>query len=279
MKKVPESAERVLALRKASGLDQKEFAGKLGVARSLVSACEAGKKLSVEMCVRLGNLAASRKRYSDADWFWEKAGIDGRAMLSASYERLKSQFEPSGKFSIPPTQKVPQGRDSLPLHFPASMISNPANTTYVRLSDVWYSPLFESGGLLVIDESETDFRRLQGACVAFYRSEEAATIEINSMPAKGRYIAELRAKGRPVPMGSTERTQMTRSGVFAAWLLGKEKNGEISVMVPSRFGPLLRDTVLGGDILGGDPIALGRVIAWIPDVRDSRAEPGGGEKK
>jgi len=266
------TGERLKQLRPKLAPKQAELAKVLEVDQSLISAWEGGKdKPSPQMWLKLGNLAARKGLSTDALWCFEKAGAERDALPLVTREILRERVA-SGEQEeirfIKPTSKIDQDAATSPpvqLQFPASMIPNPQETRYVRVSDRFLAPLFEPGDTLVIDESETDISKLEGACVAIY--DPGNPIEVDVTVAGGN-------KG----VRQTASYSYGHKGVFAAWLLRDEKEeekGELTVSTPSRLGTLFRDHLgITGNLLEEGAIILGRVLAWIPGARDSRTEEG-----
>jgi len=153
-------------------LSQSEFAKKVRVPRSKLSEYEGGKKPSIEMLLKLGNFAAKEKRYSDARWFFEEAGVNAGAFPPVTREILKGHVasgQPEELRFIRPTSKISHHVAESPIQFPASMIPNPQATTYVRLSDLEMRPAFDRGDVFIIDESETNILDLHESLIVARR--------------------------------------------------------------------------------------------------------------
>ncbi len=241
---------------------QEDFAGHLGVDQSLISAWEGGlDKPSPQMWLKLGNLAAQLGHPSATRWCWKEAGMDTGVLPQVYHEILKDisgTAEPGEFRVVNPTSKIEQDAGAPPLRFPSSMIPNPEKTCYVRISRRLLAPLLEPEGTLIIDESETAIEKLEGACVAIYDPAKT-NIEIDVVTAGtgDRFT-------RPLPI--------LHEGVFAAWVLREENGDRLAASFPSRYGSIYRDPLVTASRLSVGAIILGRVIAWIPAARDSRAE-------
>lgn len=85
-------ANRIAALRKHLGLLQTQFADLFGVTQAAVSQWESGyREPSGQIYIRMGNLAND----GDCVWFWERGGVDIRAI-----ERwIASRKSPANKSS------------------------------------------------------------------------------------------------------------------------------------------------------------------------------------
>lgn len=105
VKRSDDAPAKIRALRTALGLNQQKFATALEVSKTAVSAWERGLyEPSPETYVRLGNLANS----AEVLWFWEKAGIDKRIVLSVAGQLLRENDAPptSGQIASVPELDV-----------------------------------------------------------------------------------------------------------------------------------------------------------------------------
>ncbi len=85
-KRSKDAPAKIRALRKALDLNQEQFAAALEVSKTAVSAWERGLyEPSPETYIRLGNLA----NCSEVLWFWEKAKIDRKVLLSVAGQLLR----------------------------------------------------------------------------------------------------------------------------------------------------------------------------------------------
>jgi hypothetical protein len=269
--------EQMKALRTVLNLSQKGLAEKIKFSRVLVIACENGdRKLSTDMNVRLGNLAFENEYHEVARYFWGQAGVNLGAINTVVLKSIGKQTPAGALWKIPHTTKVrPHDGDDSPLMFPISRLPNPKAATYVRLDDNWYAPLFRSGDVMVVDESETDVVKLKGECVVCYRSPESAkthhhVFDAGIFPAGEKVFSRTKKEGTHV-----EGMQISRSGVFAAWLLtdlreSMRKKEVINPLVPSRLGGLLTEEIYIAppDVRAPhakDFVIVGRVLAWLPD--------------
>ena len=154
-------AARIKRLR-SDDQTQVSFAKELGVSRSLVAKCEAGRKPTRDMYMRLGNLAARRDELSEARWFWGKGGVDSEGLqkLGAQAFDERKRDVPSDQITSihpllekwnPPGTTVPFARSRIP---------HELHTHYVHVPDGSMSPTFRPGDVLVIDAFETDLAKL-----------------------------------------------------------------------------------------------------------------------
>jgi transcriptional regulator with XRE-family HTH domain len=180
MRRSTEFPGKIKALREATGMNQVAFAEALGVARSLLAACESvsskSRKPSTDMLVRLGSVAAEERRYDDAKWFWEKAGMSTSALDNLIDLRVREKAASAGDF-IEISALDPAIKEIVP--FPARLLKNPASTRFLRLrttrkvftiADTEFGPStapFSAGDTLLIDPSKTDLRSIgQGALIS-----------------------------------------------------------------------------------------------------------------
>jgi len=283
--KKSESSRRLAALRKAAEMNQGQFSKALGVAQSLVSACEGGIKTpSSDLAVRLGNLAAELKLYDAAIWFWRQAGVRVEAMVPVAKELLNKLDAPiiQGKLtSVPPSKLTVQAsEEGRRLLFPTSLLPNPAAAGYVKVLGDSLLPMFKNGDALVIDESETRIWNLVGSYVAMFRHtrklhvpdairEKLRDAEVAQYPELARYP--------------------DRMGLFAGWL--RSKPGQVTTLTleaPSQLGSMASEQVAfeiapisGGSVrrrieLPGFSV-LGRVVAWV-DLRGKLLPRENGKK-
>jgi len=254
-----QSASEIKKLRINAHLNQSQFARQVGVPRSLVSEWEAAKKEPTrETNTLLGNFAEKNDDHASALRFWAKAGT-----------KLRGDGSEAGRsgevIAVPYTKKIEASSRTPSLRFPSWMIPNPGKTTYVRLSDQLYAPLLQPGDVVLIDESQVDLEKLEGACVAFHRQDEGLEVH-------------LQEAGTGKKLGVQRFPSTARLGVFAAWLV---KEGEqIVVKVPSRLGALMTDHVhYVPGIIDENLTVLGRVVAWAPAIRDDPSRIRRGRKR
>jgi hypothetical protein len=209
-------------------MNQDEFAKKIRIARSLVSACEGdGREPSTYMYVRMGNFAVSLKLYSLAAWFWEQAGVEAESMLSfAAQDR--------DRMAVPPTSgeiaRVRPGRSDLQVDraaksptympLPADTVPNAPSTSYLLVEDDAMLPMFKRGDILVIDSSETDLWKLEGSWVAIRGNPSGPT-------AREKAIIEREKTKLPHLMGDIYADSLTfkTAAVIAGVLLREVETG------------------------------------------------------
>lgn len=163
MKKIREIGERVRDLRKARRETQTEFAKALGVTQPMVSGWESGKgeEPSTGAYLRLGNLAA----YPDNLWFWEQAGIERQAMLSAVEKVVQERLAipPSGSFvQVPCVRKSTKGIEPAgrSVSVPREFVANPASTVCLIVDEKTATATVPCGDLIVLDTSQNDAKDL-----------------------------------------------------------------------------------------------------------------------
>ncbi len=291
-----EIGERLKELRSKLVSKQAELAELLEVDQSLVSAWEGGiDKPSPQMWLKLGNAAAEKELSAEARWCFGEAGIKPEALLFVANQRRKEQTAPAEANEvapISPSQRVPEQAALPPLRLPSRWIPNVETTRYVLLTDRYRNPLFRAGDTLVIDESETNWLKLLGACVALYlplpkETEPVSKAEKNIVAAAGL---------------NAEKVEFTRQGgVSAAWLfrgaiVATEERGAgapVYALKPYRSrisevagwgvrfsdNGMVEDSTFETSLLGSEgealeekPIILGRVVAWIPQTGSASPE-------
>jgi transcriptional regulator with XRE-family HTH domain len=282
----PDWPDKIKALRSAMGMSQKEFAEALGVGQPVVSAWEQGHyKPSAEKYATLGNLA----RFPDSMWFYERTGVDRESLLKATDE-LRAPAARGEVVHIHPIKRLEQGRGATePLAFPASMIPSPAATSYLRVTDGFLRPTFNEGDILIVDESEMDLRRLEGAFIAVYRPEfrdAAGRRRFESF--KASVIKEHGEKEleKAIEAG---KNPFERVGLFGGWLRtvlhapeGPAEGTrpvyvEFVIDAPSKQGALVSRVIANSHLTSQglyseprpnlDLLILGRVLAWISDPK------------
>jgi transcriptional regulator with XRE-family HTH domain len=199
MKNLSQAAELIKALRVAKGKTQAQFAAILGVTQPMVSAWEGGSdEPSREMFAKLGNLAS----YPDNLWFWQQAGIDQQAMLSAAEQVLKEGGAPATEREITrvrPYQQTGQATEGPDLVLPARFVSNPLSTRYLVIDGKLASAIFPIGDVVVLDvsaEKAVDLRPLWGEIVLvdLTRPKDTAGLRMTEFWKEGLNIGRLRCK-------------------------------------------------------------------------------------
>jgi hypothetical protein len=262
-----ESKRKIRELMVASKIgDQGLFAKALGVAQSLVSACLAGKEPSVAMYQKLGIFASENRLYSEAIWFWSRAGQPISAILPVAEHVLKQQrrvARPDEMALIQPLREAGETGDTL--SFTISLIRNPGSTRYVRARDDFQQ--LRRGDVLLIDESEINADALTGACVAIYRSPDQETFSEAYFKLR-RGIAEGASAKDLETLVEYGQTPFEHMGVYAGWL--REREDAFFVDAPSRLGVLMSRMIAhraaNKIFVNGDLKILGRVVAWIENI-------------
>lgn len=125
--------EQIKAVRALLRMDQKEFAGALGVTQSAVSAWELGKyPPSGELLLKLGNLADLPR----AIFFWTRAGIDLAWMLSAvGFILSRHGVAPTADQIAKVPELLPRWRSPIAAYLDAArMLPSAPNNELLRLS-------------------------------------------------------------------------------------------------------------------------------------------------
>lgn len=154
----PEIARRISLLRAERGEKQEEFAKRLGVSQTTVSAWEKGKSYPLpEAWLNLSTLA----RDEDRAWFWKRGGQGLDKMILAAANYLKNRRRPAEKgelIRIAPLDA--QGADIL---LPAERVPNPDSTSYIVLESPTCGDALARSDIVVIDrlDSEKDPRSLE----------------------------------------------------------------------------------------------------------------------
>lgn len=194
-------------------MNQAKFAKELGVTHPLVSLSESGdREPSTDMLVRLGKFAVNKRRYEDAKWFWEKAGIDMKALDPFIDEQMRQRrATPAGgntsATSVVEVKPLDPSVDET-IFFPENLLPNPASTRFLRvdvheknrkhvksggqfadihaLSEAWQN--FNDGDILLIDTADVDLEQMgNGTCVV-------------SVTTKGRTYLLLVGALSPIPL-------------------------------------------------------------------------------
>ncbi len=162
----PPWLEKIESLRGGLGLDQAEFAERLGMTPAAVSFWGRGnKEPSAKTYLLLGNLA----EYPDCLWFWQRAGLDPArlARITPSLEkRLKAITAPTGDvIRLPLLRDVthsgapalaPPEEIEMWVPVPTWLVSNPATTYCLRPPTEETSTL----NLFLVDAIETKIDKL-----------------------------------------------------------------------------------------------------------------------
>ncbi len=150
-----EVCERIKALRLKLGLNQEQFAQKVGVTQPTVSGWEASEDSipSSESFMRMGNLAG----FPDAFFFWGQGGLDAQAMLSYAEQLLKERGAPPQEgeiVRISSIRKTAEGTENLDRLVPVPPVANPGSTICLIVDDSAASPGVRSGDAIVLDTSQ-----------------------------------------------------------------------------------------------------------------------------
>jgi DNA-binding XRE family transcriptional regulator len=266
-----ESAIKIRALRDAIGVGQVAFAKTIGVARSLVAACEGGSRTpSTDFLVRLGNLAAENRHYIEAEWFWREAGV--RRMLPAAVHLLKQMESPISHGAItnvPPSKFARQERDAgrwLP--FPTHLLTTPLAAAYITVADDSLRPMFKRDDVLVLDESERDPWTMVGGYIAAYRHTSW-----------NKHVRAMREMLTDQEFSQLLSLRQDRLGLYAGWVRSNMREGSavLTIEAPNSLGGVSSEVIAfdaapleGGSIRRRIEMPefsiLGRVVAWV-DMR------------
>jgi transcriptional regulator with XRE-family HTH domain len=153
MKKDRQIGQRIKKFREDHYPNQKALAEALGVGQTVVSAWETGDNMpSSEAWAKLGNVAP----YPENLWFWQEAGIDQQAMLSAAEQVLKEGGAPATEGEITrvgPYQQTGQASEGPDLVLPARFVGNPLSTRYLVIDDKLANAIFPPGDVVGLDVS------------------------------------------------------------------------------------------------------------------------------
>jgi len=152
-----ETCDRIKGLRSKLGLNQEQFAQKVGVTQPTVSGWEASEESipSSESFMRMGNLAG----FPDAFFFWGQGGLDAQAMLSYAEQLLKERGLPPQEgeiIRISSIRKTAEGTENLDRLVPFPGVANPGSTICLIVDDSAASPGVRSGDAIVLDTSHSD---------------------------------------------------------------------------------------------------------------------------
>jgi DNA-binding XRE family transcriptional regulator len=294
MKKNLNVGDRIKALREARGISQVKFADLVGVSPPTVSRWEAGEVVPPsEACVRFGNLAA----YPENLWFWQRAGIDTRTMLSTAEQILKergAQPSPDEIVYAPRSSGDRSGAEEagvlIPL--PAEFVPNPLSTRCLVVDEKISNPIFPIGDVIFLDESANsaqDLRPLWGEIVLVHltRPQDTRGLRMTQHWKDGLNIGRLLCRrshtgdglywaatlgpfddadkwlsweGR-IWVGTWNhefRAKALQTGVDRDWLRKAEAEAALQAPIQMRLAPGCR--------------LLGRVIGWLRSPEQKLAE-------
>ncbi len=155
-KKHSESGQMIRLLRESLGDRQIDFAKRLEVTQPMVSAWEAGRDVpSSTFFLRLGSLAP----YPKSMWFWEQAGMNEQAILSAAQGLLKKRSALPAENEIiwvPRFRETLQERESAgpPIPLPKEFIPNPASTVCFVVDSEATAVLDSPHAVFILDETD-----------------------------------------------------------------------------------------------------------------------------
>lgn len=234
-------SSKIRALREVTGMNQVSFANDLGVARSLLAACEGDSRKpstrepSTDLLVRLGNVAAKALRYDDANWFWEKAGLNRDSLDSLLSERLRQKSAPISEFifiaSIDPD-------DSETIPFPSHLLTDAPSTRFMRLPDSM-PPFGRSDLVLVLTKAPSVLELEDG---------DLLLVGISKTPWK-LFGSEI---------GTLTREQVSTDGPRVHFSIEKFHGGGMLVAMSEKPGHLQVLT----------PV-LGKVVSWVHATGDA----------
>ena len=231
-------------MRTALKMTQITFAKALGTARSMLAACETDAKRGrppLSLLIALGNVAAAKQLYDDAEWFWAEAGLQPQGMTRTVIALLKERGAPTtvGRRTGVPRNKIIYRDQDGPnrIDIQTDFLPDPLSCSFAIVPDESLRPLFNRNDVVVIDESETDLWKLVGDCVALYR---AASWIRNVQEAREKLSdAEYQALSRE--MGA----RIDRLGLHVGWLRVSEREGAKSLLLesPTPFGGMAQEVV------------------------------------
>lgn len=131
---------------------QASFARRLGVGQSTVSALERDDerhKPSAELLFKLGSLAQDPQQ---AIWFWEKAGLDRRAILAVAEKIRKGRSGAAREGDVVRVGALPGTEDIGEILVDRAIAKNPDFTYYFKV-DEGASQLVLLPGIVIIDTS------------------------------------------------------------------------------------------------------------------------------
>lgn len=191
-------------LRNLLGGTQQEFSDRLGVSRPQVSRWEKGtEEPSNEKLIALGNLAdetllywqenpvppgkipllSNLAEYPDSHWFWERAGIDLKAIRRSIRREVATQADHSSAISttllpsldtaaLMQLTKENAGLDAVEkveaIPFPSLLVSEPSSTVCIRATDRVGGSLFIAGDLVLVRWLRSDPVNLLDCLVAVF---------------------------------------------------------------------------------------------------------------
>lgn len=284
-----QTGAKIKELRDKLGLNQVQFAGKVGVTQPTISSWEAGDKdraPSSEALMKLGNLAP----YPDCIWFWSQAGMDGQAILSTAEKLLKERSAPPVEgeiFRVPCIRRVGQKEEQTgeTFPFPLNSLLYPRWARCLVVDENSASPWVLSGGRVVFDTPEAnseDTLSFQDEIVAVDRDAEVSQArigpEIWTGWQGGLLIGRLRFKrySRPLHMpglqhGSHQEMRVATVGSLGDNQLDWEPRGE-SILVGESQLPARRGRVTGPGIPYQEEDV--RVFSEAEKVANMRLYPG-----
>lgn len=152
-----EISGRISGLRAQLRKTQKEFAELAGVTQPAVSDWESEQGSSfpsAESYARLGNLAS----YPENLWFWQRAGMDQDAMLSAGLQLFKERGElaVSKSLAVRPLLNILSADPQDFWYVDARLVPNPATVAYYKLDKPLHgklNPPRKYGDIILLDTS------------------------------------------------------------------------------------------------------------------------------
>jgi transcriptional regulator with XRE-family HTH domain len=279
--------KRLQQLRLSLHLNQKEFAKKLGVAQSLVSAWERGKRRGRRPSsgLLLKFAAFPTLDHDEVDWLIAKAGMDPETITFAAERHLNESSpppKPGEVTSIKPLRKLESGLPDFlkkeqpdaeiesggpDLPFWKKAVPNSATTKYITVRDHFMRPIYKPGDILLIDQSQRDPWKLdEGACVAVYLSAEYAAQQ--HWPEHREKIEQENPEEELERRRSMMNFPYERVGLTVGWLRKQIESDYGWFFLEAPWLPVhkplpARQAHHGDAVLIADLQILGRVVAWI----------------
>jgi transcriptional regulator with XRE-family HTH domain len=220
---------QIRELRTSTGMTQEQFAEAVGVDQSQLSRWESGTaNPSVEAWIKLGALAA-RVHPGEALLFWERTGIDLRAILPFA-EAIFRQQTPDRKglvddgtiVLVPRYSNNGESESAPPLPLPGYMVPNITSTCYLVADSPGNG--FAAGDRLVFDAAGASTRR-----VALFDGKDLLVNFSGRAP---------QGLGRPGPRGPHFPEPVTwPRGLFVGTLGHKARQGITEIVLAPRDLP------------------------------------------
>jgi transcriptional regulator with XRE-family HTH domain len=161
----PQASDQIRELRNSTGMTQDQFAEAVGADQGQVSRWESGVAMpSVEAWIKLGSLAA-RVHPGEALRFWDRTGIDLRAILPFAESIFRKRvpdrkgLEDDGTVVLVPrySNGESESHDAPPLPLPGYIVQTIASTYYLVADSAGNG--FAAGDRLVFDDTAARTRK------------------------------------------------------------------------------------------------------------------------